>query len=406
MEILPPLRQDIDILPVRHEGRSLLLFRDSLGILEEGLALNGEVARYFPFFDGATTVRDFQLHLSRQQGGSIVPVEEIFSLVEQLDGLGILQTDRYRRERERIVAEFSALTERRAALSGSAYPGEGEALAGEIDGILSRVPGPEGGSPPPCAVAAPHIDLKVSGDSYARAYSPLALHSPAAVLLLGTGHALENPYCLTEKTFTTPLGRVPAERAAVRRLRSAGGELVAGDDFVHRGEHSIEFQLLFLQRLFPMEDVPIVPLLCGSLEPWYLLGRDPLEDPAMASFIGELGSWLDEDRAGRVAVAGVDLSHVGPKFGDEVPAKDLEEEFRAEDRKLLDTLGEGDAGALFRQVASTENRFKVCGFSALWTLLAALPGLRGEVLDYRVWHEEPTRSAVSFAAVAFRRDAP
>ncbi len=44
----------------------------------------------------------------------------------------------------------------------------------------------------------------------------------------------------------------------------------------------------------------------------------------------------------------------------------------------------------------------MCGFSALWTLLALLPGAEGKVLDYRVWHEEGTRSAVSFASVTFR----
>lgn len=403
MEILPPLRQDIDLVPVRHEGKPFLLVRDPLGIAGEGLAISGEIARYFPFFDGATSVSDFQLALSRQGGGAIVPTGEIFTLVEQLDGIGLLQTDRYRRERERIVGEFTGRTERAAALSGSAYPAEREELAAQIDGMLSGAPEPDGSAPAPCAVAAPHIDLTVSGGTYGRAYAPLRSGTPAAILVLGTGHALESPYCLTEKTFTTPLGRIPTEVEGVKRLRDSGGDIVAGDDFVHRSEHSIEFQLLFLQRLFPMEEIPILPLLCGSLEPWYLRGMSPLDDPPMKGFVGELGRWLEEDPSGRIAVAGVDLSHVGPKFGDKDPAAALEEEFRASDRKLLDALEEGDAGALYEQVASTENRFKVCGFSALWTLLAALPGLRGEVLDYRVWHEEPTRSAVSFGAVAFHR---
>ena len=265
MELLPPLRQDIDIVPVRHEGKPFLLVRDSLGIAGEGLALNGDIARYFPFFDGATTVGDFQLALSRQGGGALVPREEILSLVEQLDGIGLLQTDRYHRERERIVGEFTGRTERAAALSGSAYPAEREELAAQIDGILSATPEPDGTAPAPCAVAAPHIDLTVSGDSYGCAYGPLRPHAPAAILVLGTGHALESPYCLTEKTFATPLGRIPAETDGVERLREAGGDLVAGDDFVHRSEHSIEFQLLFLQRLFPMEGVPIIPLLCEAL---------------------------------------------------------------------------------------------------------------------------------------------
>ena len=49
-------------------------------------------------------------------------------------------------------------------------------------------------------------------------------------------------------------------------------------------------------------------------------------------------------------------------------------------------------------------RFFGLGGIALWTLLAAMPGAKGKVLDYTVWHEEATRSAVSFAAVSFTRE--
>jgi hypothetical protein len=179
---------------------------------------------------------------------------------------------------------------------------------------------------------------------------------------------------------------------------------VAREDFAHRSEHSIEFQLLFLQRLFPMEEVPILPILCGSLEPFLLRGMKPLEDPGVARFIDGLGHWLSDSPGGRLLVAGVDLSHAGPKFGDDAPARSLEEQFRASDKRLLEALDGGDADAFYESVAQDHNRFKVCGFSALWTLLAALPGVRGKVLDYKIWHEEPTQSAVSFAAVAFHRE--
>jgi AmmeMemoRadiSam system protein B len=398
MDLLPPLRQDIDIIPLRHEGQSLLVVKDSLGISDPGLVLRAEVARFFPFFDGATPARDLGAHLS---GG------EVAAFVEELDRIGLLQTERYRRARDEIVGDFTRRTRREAALADSAYPSDREELAAEIDGLLNP---PEetaaGGAQKttPCAVAAPHIDLRVSGSSYGHAYGSLRGLSPTAIAVLGTGHALEDPYCLTDKSFVTPLGEVPAEKETVRRLKAAGGEAVAREDFAHRGEHSIEFQLLFLQRLFPMEEVPIIPILCGSLEPFLLRGMKPREDPGVARFIDALGHWLSDAPGGRLLVAGVDLSHVGLKFGDEAPAKSLEEQFRASDERLLAALDCGDADAFYETVAQDHNRFKVCGFSALWTLLAALPGVRGKVLDYRVWHEEPTQSAVSFAAVAFHRE--
>jgi hypothetical protein len=47
------------------------------------------------------------------------------------------------------------------------------------------------------------------------------------------------------------------------------------------------------------------------------------------------------------------------------------------------------------------DRYNVCGFSAIAILLEILGPSRGHLLKYDVWREEPTKSAVSFAAIAF-----
>ena len=134
-----------------------------------------------------------------------------------------------------------------------------------------------------------------------------------------------------------------------------------------------------------MEQVPILPVLCGQMEDLFGTVRSPLEVPGIASFVKEISSWICESPGKKLVVAGVDLSH---------------------DREILDALTGGDASAFFLAGARSRNRYRICGFSTLWTLLAVLPGIRGTVLDYDVWHEEPTRSAVSFAAVAFTLDSP
>ena len=118
----------------------------------------------------------------------------------------------------------------------------------------------------------------------------------------------------------------------------------------------------------------------------------------LAPFLEALARLTDD---GTLVVAGVDFSHVGPKFGDEDSAAALEKDFRSSDRRILEALEAGDADNLYETIARDGNQFNVCGFSALWTLLAALPGMQGHVLDYTVWHEDATRSAVSFAAVSF-----
>jgi AmmeMemoRadiSam system protein B len=405
MGTIPALRTDIDLMPVRLEGRDVILVRDPLGIVAPNAALSGEVAPYLPLFNGLSTVDDLRIVMMRRQGGSLVFRSEAERIVGEFSRMGILQTESTRVAKERIVREFTGSPERTAALAGSAYPADPSALAATIDRILSLpVPPVERPPGPPCAMASPHIDLRVAERTYAAAYRAIRGPAPPAVLLLGTGHSLgQSRYCLTAKTFTTPLGRVFADRAAVEEIRGTAEDALAPDDFAHRTEHSIEFPLLFLQRIFPMEKIPVLPVLCGQMEDLFGQVRSPLDAPGVTPFVEAVSAWLSAPPEGKLVVAGVDLSHAGPKFGDPQPASSLEPAFRAFDGEILHALEAGDAAALFSAGARERNRYRICGFSSLWTLLAVMPGIRGTVLDYEVWHEEPTRSAVSFAAVTFTR---
>jgi hypothetical protein len=105
-------------------------------------------------------------------------------------------------------------------------------------------------------------------------------------------------------------------------------------------------------------------------------------------------------------VAAVDLAHVGPKFGDRMSARAIAPESEEHDRELLGALCAGDAPAFWTEGRRAAGRFNVCGFGALACLLEVLPpGARGRLAAYGNWHEEPTRSAVSFAAAVFCRPA-
>ena len=407
MDLLPPLRVDIDLIPANLGGRDLLVVRDPLGIVRPDTALLPEIVPYLPLFNGSLTAGDLQVAMMRHRGGSLVFRSEAEDLVKELDRLGLLQTQAYRQAREKVAREFAGSPFRPAALAGSAYPADARALAALMDRILDVSgpdPPPEEVSGAPCALAAPHIDLRVAERTYGIAYRSIRQANPSAILLLGTGHALGGDrYSVSGKAFETPLGRVPTDLKACEMLRRAAPEALASDDFAHRSEHSLEFQLLFLQRIFPMAEVPILPVLCGPLEDLFGKAGSPTDVPAIGAFIAALKDWLSTPPGGKFVVAGVDLSHVGPKFGDPEPARALEPSFRAFDKELLAALSDGDAGRFYAVGANVGNRFRVCGFSALWTLLALLPGIRGTVLDYGVWHEEPTRSAVSFTATAFRQ---
>ena len=99
-------------------------------------------------------------------------------------------------------------------------------------------------------------------------------------------------------------------------------------------------------------------------------------------------------------VAGADLAHVGPRFGDAEPvsADDLERIGR-EDREMLATVEAADAGAFFESVARDDDRRRICGLSPIYALLRALGGGRGALRRYAQWPDP--QGVVTFASVIF-----
>ena len=225
--------------------------------------------------------------------------------------------------------------------------------------------------------------------------------TPTRVVVLGTGHQLqEGLFSLTDKDFETPLGVIKSDAEAVTCLKRAGEGMVAPNDFIHRSEHSIEFQLIFLQYVLKEMDFTLIPILCGSLQDLVAYNRQAFLERARP-FLKTLEEILEEPGHDTLLVAGVDFSHTGPKFGHERTARAMEDQSREHDQLLLKHLSEMDAGQFWKESERVGDRYHVCGFSALACLLEVLPKCRGTVLGYEIWHEAPTRSAVGFASVVF-----
>lgn len=399
---LPVMRRDLEFFPALHEGRQLVLIRDPLGLVKEGKAVQVGLYQIMILLDGTRSLVDLQMLLMRQGGGVLVGRDEVETLITHLDESFLLDSERFRRARAEIVDRFTQQSIRPCSHCGRAYPAEGEELRLRLDGILATggLEGRLGGQVK--AVVSPHIDLRVGEQLYARAYRSLQGALPARVILLGVGHQLaDHLFCLTEKDFETPLGRVGCDRPSVRRLRASAGMIISPDDFPHRSEHSIEFQLLFLQHVLPENSFTILPVLCGFIPsevPEYR--RKTYLDKA-GGFLVALREIILEQAESTLVVAGVDFSHIGLKFGHERPASHLEAGAKAHDQALLGALCRQDAESFWEESARVKDAFNVCGFSALTCLLEVLPPCKGEVLGYDMWHEAPTSSAVSFAAAVF-----
>jgi AmmeMemoRadiSam system protein B len=252
------------------------------------------------------------------------------------------------------------------------------------------------------ALVCPHIDLSVGERVYASAYQAFQTAHPSTVVILGVGHSMGGEmFSLTEKDFETPLGVAESDSEFVAELKKAGAGVVSENDFAHRSEHSIEFQILFLQHILGDAGFKIVPILCGSAQGCLQEYSRQSYRAMVGSFLAKLREMVARRKGEVLLLAGVDLCHVGPKFGHEMPAAYFESQAKNHDRTLLEHLTRLDTDGFWETSRSVNDRYNVCGFSALACLLEVVPPCLGVVLNYDMWHEPQTQSAVSFAAAAF-----
>ena len=101
-------------------------------------------------------------------------------------------------------------------------------------------------------------------------------------------------------------------------------------------------------------------------------------------------------------IAGVDLSHVGTKFGSASPitAARLPAVERL-DREMLDYVVKSDKHGFYKNIEMDKNGRNVCGFGAIYTLLYLLGDAEGELLHYGQSYQPETSSVVTFTSVAF-----
>src|SRR5262249_29314497 len=120
---------------------------------------------------------------------------------------------------------------------------------------------------------------------------------------------------LTRKDFVTPLGQAVTDGALVDRLADACGASAEMEDYCHSFEHTIEFQVLFLQHMV-MPDVRILPILVGPFVKSLRHGGLPEDDDQAKRFLEALGELNEQEGKKLFWVLGVDMAHMGARYGD------------------------------------------------------------------------------------------
>jgi AmmeMemoRadiSam system protein B/AmmeMemoRadiSam system protein A len=195
-----------------------------------------------------------------------------------------------------------------------------------VDGFLALVEPVDG---EPIGLIVPHAGYAYSGPVAAYGFRQLEGVEYDVAVVIGSDHRapLSDPISVwAEGGFETPLGVAPVDAELAQALVEADPRITF-DPATHEGEHPIEIELPFLQRVCP--DCSIVPVLMGT--------DDEETVRALADALLELLPGRDV-----VIVASSDLSHY-PTYDDA----------RAVDGATLAAIETGDPGRVRERIEET-----------------------------------------------------
>lgn len=401
---IPEVRRNIDIIPVENNGHSYLYFHDSLGYATPDFALDRQVASLLSLLDGGKSIRDLSPYL-----GENVTEDHLLQYIRFLDENRVLHSAHFKEQAEKVEREYEKSDVHEAVTAGFSYPAEPDKLKSYLDQAFSGVTSKHEASDPKTikALFAPHIDPRVGIESYTGAFSAIKDINPKRVVILGTSHYAglysdtykNDPFIISKKDFKMPLGTIPSDREAIDRLLSeSAGSGITEQDRAHRIEHSIELHLLFLSYLWN-HPFKVVPILVSGLDDLMYM-RDGFRAKQIEEFGEVINKLFGKDEDTFFLISG-DLAHVGKKFGDRKPARELFDEVKGFDKLFLKYAGQASEERLLDLVSDRYDPYRICGFPPLYTFLKSIAGIKGEVLNYDLWDEHERESAVSFGSIIY-----
>ena len=391
----------------------ILVFHDPAAYAPD-LALDAGLAPLLRLMDGTRSVA--QIAAFARRDDAEMPDAWIAEFVAELDEHLLLDSPRFARKRAERERDWHAAQARPAAFAGRSYPAGADDLREFLQGKLAqgapRLPARAYDAADVRGIVTPHIDFHRGGHVEAASYAPLIENVRATekpfdtVVVFGIAHAgVQYPFCALDKDFATPLGDMKCDQEFVSDLAERVGPQLLAENFVHQDEHSIEFAAVFCRYFDELKNARIVPILCGGFWESLRTGRAPeAADDGVAAFVEAL---RDVTRQHELAnrkigfIASVDGAHVGTQFGDDTPLTPAKlTQIEREDRRWCAAIEAGDRAHLHRHFARDGNRFNVDAHPALYTLMAAFPDWRGQLLDYdQAYHQAPN-IVVSFASLA------
>ncbi len=236
---------------------------------------------------------------------------------------------------------------RKPSFAGSFYPVDPVGLGQMLDGFLSQAePIPVEGDLK--ILIVPHAGLKFSGQTAARGFKQIESKNYTRVILLGTSHRMPFDYAAVcnKGSWETPLGKVAIDEDFTARLLD--GQKILADSRPHDQEHSLEVELVFLQKV--LTGFKIVPILLGQVS-----------DEVIDGLAEKISQNMDENT---LLVVSSDLSHY--------PSWSIANEI---DGETIKAIVDGDKSAFESKISDLESKNYqgletcACGQQAISTAL-------------------------------------
>lgn len=246
---------------------------------------------------------------------------------------------------------------RKPVYAGLFYPEDPEKLLSMIDKYIENAGEPQLSDVN--GIVAPHAGYPYSGPVAGYAYRELKGVGAPVVVVLAPSHRVpfNGAAILDSGLYESPLGALEIDEEICGDLLESATFNVMED--VHRGEHSLEVQVPFIQRVMP--GARLVPVIIGTVNPGIC-----------RTIADEIFEALEKSGEKAVVVVSTDLSHYHTQDkAVEIDSRFLETFKHFDEKELSSLLRSGGAEA--------------CGEAPLITsfpLMRNLGSERVEVLNY------------------------
>ncbi len=240
---------------------------------------------------------------------------------------------------------------RKSLVAGQFYPDGQQSCIQEIEECLQARTVSKTLPEEIIAGIVPHAGWTFSGSLAALVFAAIKQQNqtPDTFVIFGAAHSYFGPApaVCEELYWETPLGRVRVDRKLAETLVEE--KVVVDDSTVHRGEHSIEVQVPFVQHLFA--DAEILPII--------------VPPSGQAVVLGEaVGDIVTSSHKRIISIGSTDLTHYGPRYGFTpmgTGPEALDWADRVNDQQFIDLALRLDAQGM---LASAAEKCNACGAGA------------------------------------------